>query len=131
MRQSVPWDVLVDIKLNMSQPHALAAKVANGTLSCIRMMLPAGLKEVILLLFSALVRPRMECWVQLWAPQYRTAQTYWRKSQRATKMMTRLEHLSCEERLRKLGLFSLEKKWFKRDLINIYKYLRGGCKEDI
>ncbi|PKU29354.1 hypothetical protein llap_20342 [Limosa lapponica baueri] len=110
LESSLDLRVLVDTKLSMSQQRVLAAKAANGILSCIRQSTGDRSREAILPLYSALVKPHLECWVQCWPPQYkRDMDILERVQQRATKKLTGLELIFYDERLKELGLFSPEK----------------------
>ncbi|PKU39329.1 hypothetical protein llap_10373 [Limosa lapponica baueri] len=105
-------------ELNVSQQCALTAQKANFILGCIKRSMASRVREVILSLCSTLVRPppgvlcpALESSAQEGHGPVGTGPA------EATKIIRGLEHLSCEDRLGELGLFSLEKSRLQGDLV--------------
>ena len=75
-----------------------------------------------IVLCSALMRPHLEFYIQAWGPQCRKVvavgpDTGHKDDQKAGATL----HLSCEKRLRKLGLFSLGKRRLQKELVAAFQ----------
>ena len=81
-------------------------------------------KEVISKLYNSYVRPLLEYCAQVWTPYLRKDIYIVEKVQRRTiKMISGFEGKSYEERLKKLGMYSVERRFLRWDMIQVYKIL--------
>jgi len=97
----------VDGSLDMSQQCALIAQKAIHILGCVNRTVARRAREVILPLCFALMKPPLECYIQMWSPQYRRDVDLLECIQRrATKMIQGIEYLPYKDRLRAGALWS-------------------------
>jgi len=100
----------VSKKLDVTWQSALTTQKANRTLGCITSSMASRSREGILPLYSALARAHLESCIHLSSPQNKEDMDLLEQAQRrATKIIQGPEYVSYEDRLRELGLFSLEK----------------------
>jgi len=82
------------------------------------------------ILYKTYIRPHMEYAVQAWSPyMVKDIQVLEKVKQRATKCVTGLKNKTYQQRLKILGIPSLELRRKRGDLIETYKILTG--KKDI
>ena len=119
----------MDKKLEMSQQCALAAWNANCILGCIKREVAAGQEGDCAPLLCPLETPSAVLGPGLGPPAQQRHGAVGECPEEATKILRGLEHLSYEERLKELGLFSLGKRRLWGDLIAAFQYLRRAYKQ--
>ena len=118
--------VVIDNTLKFSEQCSTAVKSANRTLGLIKRTIKSRSKDIIVKLYKALVRPKLEYCVQAWRPFLRKdIDNMERVQRRATRMITECKGQSYECRLKTLGLISLEERQTRGDLIQVFKLIKG------
>lgn len=76
------------------------------------------------------MRPHLQCCAQVWGPQHKKKRgPVGVGPEDATKMLSRLEQLCYEDKLRKLGLFILKRRMLQGDLIAAFQFLKKAYKK--
>ena len=118
--------VLISSDLKFSKQCIEVEKKAQRLLGYIRRQFRYRNKEIVLSLYNSLVRPHLEYAVQFWSPSLRKdVHRLERVQARATKLIPSIRHMSYERRLRALGLFSLETRRLRGQLIEVFRILNG------
>lgn len=123
--------VIMDCSGKSTEQCIMAVKKANVVLGMIKRNIHFKSKEVIVRLYKALVRPRLEYCIQVWCPYLKKDIDILEGVQRrATKMIEGYQELCYEDRLNYTGLIKLEKRRARGDLIQVFKIIKGIDKVD-
>lgn len=108
--------VLAGSKLSMGWQCVLVVNKASSILGCINMSMAPRWREVVITFYSAHARLYLDALVQFWVPQYLKDIDKLAISAGGHQDVWGLEHLLCEERLRKLSFLNWDKRRLCGDL---------------
>jgi len=120
------FGILITDEMKWSKECNSAAAKAMSVLGMIKRTVNTHNKDMFLTLYSTYIRPHLEYCIRVWAPYFKKYIDILEKVQRrATKLVRCIKHLSYEQRLEYLGLYSLSRRRQRGDLIEMYKILRN------
>jgi hypothetical protein len=99
---------------------------ANRMLGLIKRTIKFKRTDIMLRLYKALVRPHLEYCSEVWSPYYKKDKEHLEKIQhRFTRIIPGLKDMTYNERLKILGLWTLEERRNRADLIETFKLIKG------
>ncbi|MEW8547283.1 MAG: reverse transcriptase domain-containing protein, partial [Candidatus Thiodiazotropha sp.] len=118
--------VVIDSKLNFRQHITSKVAIANRNLGIIFRTFTYLSQEMFMNLYKSMVRPHLEYASVIWSPLYKKDKIVIENTQRrATRLVPSLKGLSYPERLRRLGLPTLEYRRERADVVEVYKILNN------
>ena len=118
--------VIITNDLKSSRQCLQAYNRASRILGMIRRTISYKNKGIMLNLYKTLVRPHLEFCTPVWSPHYKKDKILLEKVQRRfTRMIPELKDLDYESRLSQLGLWTLEERRNRGDLIEVFKMYAG------
>ena len=127
-------DLGVIIDQNLTFRDHITSKVnkANRNVGIVFRTFTYNDQEMFLNLYKSIIRPHLEYATPVWSPLYKKNKIIIENVQRrATKLVATCKNLTYQERLRKLGLPTLEYRSERADMIQTYKILHGIDKIDM
>jgi len=132
VEQEKDLGIIISDDLKASQQCLYAFNKANKVLGMIRRTIKNKEPKIMLSLYKTLVRPHVEYCSSAWSPLYKKDKELIERIQhRFSKMVNNLGSKTYEERINVLGLWTLEERRNRHDLIELFKMFKGLSRVDI
>ena len=126
VREEKDLGVIITDDLKVSTQCGAAYGKASRMLGLINRTIRSRDPEVMVKLYKSIVRPHLEYCTAAWSPHYEKDKAMLERIQhRFTRMIPGVRSLEYHERLRELGLMTLEERRHRSDLVEMFKISRN------
>jgi len=118
--------IIMSSNLKPAKQCQQAYAIASRALGMIHRTISFKTPSVLLRLYKSLVRPHLEYCISAWSPYYVKDRALLERVQhRFTGMVPGMKDLPYEDRLAQLGLWTLEERRHRADLLEIFRMYKG------